>query len=192
MSQLSPRPRQVAAVLCAAVALALSGCATTHGPYHPASVHGSEGYSEVRVAPDRYRVTFSGDAFTSRDTVEGYLLFRSAELTVQQGYEWFRVVDRETERQVERDPAYDPWYGHDYSYWRPYWRYYGRPYGWREWNPWIGDPFWSLRMDMATVEHWEATIEIVMSSGARPSGDGRVFNAREVIERLGPTIRRPG
>ena len=40
--------------------------------------------------------------------------------------------------------------------------------------------------------NWEATAEIVMSRGPRPAGDGRVFDARQVIERLGPTIRRPG
>lgn len=191
MSRSSLRSRSLGAVICAAVALMIAGCATTQGPYHPARVHGSEGYSEVRLSPDRYRVTLSGDTFTSRDKVEGYLLYRAAELTIQQGYEWFRVVDRETEREVVRDPSYDPWYGSDYLYWRPYWRYYGRPYGWREWSPWVGDPFWSLRLDMRTVDHWEATVEIVMSGGARPPGDGRVFNAREIIDRLGPTIQRP-
>ena len=182
--------RGLGAVLCAGAALALSGCAT-YGPYHPARVHGSEGYSEVRLASDRYRVTFSGDAFTSRDTVEGYLLYRSAELTLQNGYDWFRVTDRETEREVVRESGYDPWYGPDYPYWRPSWRYYSRPYGWRRWDPWIGDPFWSLRLDMRTVEHWEASAEIVMTRGPRPPGDGRIFSAREVIDRLGPTIRRP-
>ena len=192
MNRTSLSRRGLGAALCAVAALALAGCATDYAPYHPARVHGSEGYSEVRLAPDRYRVTFSGDAFTSRDTVEGYLLFRSAELTVQQGYEWFRVVDRETQREVVRDWTYDPWYGPDYPYWRPSWRYYSRPYGWRTWDPWIGDPFWSQRLDMRTVEHWEASAEIVMSSGARPAADGRVFNAREIIDRLGPTIRRPG
>ncbi|MDI6623510.1 MAG: hypothetical protein QME55_02165 [Brevundimonas sp.] len=186
--------RGLGAALCAGAALALAGCATVQAPYHPATpgVHGSEGYSEVRLSQDRYRVTFSGDAFTSRDRVEGYLLFRSAELTLQQGYDWFRVVDRETEREIVREPAYDPWYGSSYSYWRPSWRYYGRPYGWRDWSPWVGDPFWTSRLDMRTVEHWEATAEIVMSRGSRPSGDGRAFDAREVIDRLGPTIQRPG
>ena len=156
----------------------------------------SSGEAETYAQPpqdrlDRYRVTFSGDAFTSRDTVEGYLLYRSAELTLQNGYDWFRVTDRETEREVVRESGYDPWYGPDYPYWRPSWRYYSRPYGWRRWDPWIGDPFWSLRLDMRTVEHWEASAEIVMTRGPRPPGDGRIFSAREVIDRLGPTIRRP-
>ena len=185
--------RSLGAAICAGAALVLAGCATTNAPYHPArpGVHGSEGYSETRLTPDRYRVTFAGDAFTSRDTVEGYLLFRSAELTLQQGYDWFRVAERASEREIVREPAYSPWYGPDYPYWRPSWRYYGRPYGWRDWDPRIGDPFWASRLDMRTVEHWEVTAEIVMSRGAPPSDDSRAFDARAVIDRLGPTVRRP-
>lgn len=103
------------------------------------------------------------------------------------GVRFGALARRDTER-----PATDfGGYGSAYPYWRPSWRYYGRPYGWRTWDPWVGDPFWASRLDMRTVEHWEATAEIVMSRGPRPSGDGRVFEAREVIDRLGPTIRRP-
>lgn len=189
--------RILGAAICASAALALSSCASVGGPYHPAGsgVHGSEGYSEARLAPDRFRVTFAGDAFTSRDKVEGYLLYRSAELTVQQGYDWFRVVDRETEREVRRevtpDPFYSPWYGPDFPYWSPYWRYYGRGTGWQAWYPWSPDPFWASRTDMHTVEHYEATAEIVMGRGAPPSDERRVFDARQVLARLGPTIQRP-
>ena len=61
-------------------------------------VHG--GYSEQRLAPDRYIVKFHGNELTSRDRVEGYLLYRAAEVTTQNGYDWFTVVDRRTEHDV--------------------------------------------------------------------------------------------
>jgi hypothetical protein len=183
----------------AAVALilagALAGCATPT-PYQP-NIPGqaqSGGYSEVRIEPNRWRVTFSGNSLTSRETVEGYLLFRAAELTVQQGFDWFTVVDRNTDKDtrvyVDPDPFYSPWYG-PYGYWRPYWRYWGHGYGWRTWDPFWGDPFWADRVDVRTVERYEATAEIVMGRGAKPADDPRAFDARAVITNLQPRIKYP-
>ncbi|ODT64174.1 hypothetical protein [Phenylobacterium sp.] len=185
------------AAIVASLALAglLSACATAT-PYQP-NLPGqavSGGYSEQRVEANRFRVNFSGNSLTSRETVEGYLLFRAAELTVQEGYDWFAVVDRNTEADrrtyVERDPLYSPWYGPSYGYWRPYWRYYGG-FGWRTWDPWWGDPFWADRMDVRTVTKFEASAEIVMNRGAKPADDPRAFDARAVIANLGPRVTRP-
>jgi hypothetical protein len=185
------------AAIIASLALAglLSACATAT-PYQP-NLPGqavSGGYSEQRVEANRFRVNFSGNSLTSRETVEGYLLFRAAELTVQEGYDWFAVVDRNTETDrrtyVERDPLYSPWYGPSYGYWRPYWRYYGG-FGWRTWDPWWGDPFWADRMDVRTVTKFEASAEIVMNRGAKPADDPRAFDARAVIANLGPRVTRP-
>lgn len=188
------RSKALAAV--AALALALSACATAT-PYQP-NVPGQTvkgGYSEIRLEPDRYRVTFSGNSLTSRETVEGSLLFRAAELTVAQGYDWFSIVDRHTDRDVrtyvEPDPLYRPWYGPAYPYWHPSWRYYGGGFGWRTWDPYWGDPFWADRMDVRTVERFEATAEILMYKGAKPTGDARAFDARAVMENLGPRMQRP-
>lgn len=178
-------------------AATLSACTTTSTPYQPASTSSrvSGGYSDVRLAEDRYRVKFAGNMFTSRDRVEGYLLYRAAELTIEKGYDWFSIVERETEHRVERrvepDPLYRPWYGSAYLYWQPSWRYYGRPYGWRSWNPYWGDPFWASRVDVSTVERFEATAEIEMHRGALPPGNHKIFDARGVIEMLGSTIERP-
>ncbi len=40
------------------------------------------GYTSAQLAPDRWQVTFSGNSLTSRETVEDYLLYRAAELTL--------------------------------------------------------------------------------------------------------------
>lgn len=166
----------------------------TPTPYQPEvqgqRIHG--GYSEVRLGDNRYRVTFDGNTLTSRERVEGYLLYRAAELTVQNGYDWFRIVDRETERDrriyVEPSPFYRPWYGYDY--WRPYWRYYRPHYGWYDWYPYGRDRFWADDIDVRTVEEFEAHAEIVMSRGAVLK-DKTVFDARKVMDDLGPSIERP-
>jgi hypothetical protein len=114
---------------------------------------------------------------------------------VQQGYDWFTIVDRNTARDartyVEPDPLYRPWYGPGYGFWRPSWRYYGRGYGWRGWDPFWGDPFWADRIDVRTVEKFEATAEVVMGRGPKPADEMRAFDARAVIDNLGPRIQRP-
>ena len=60
----------------------------------------SGGFSDVRLETDRFRVTFAGNSLTSRETVERYLLYRAAELTVAQGADWFSVVERQTDRKA--------------------------------------------------------------------------------------------
>jgi hypothetical protein len=191
---MSKRSAAIAAVL--ALAAGLSACATAT-PYQPnlPGQQSSGGYSEVRLEPNRFRVNFAGNSLTSRETVEGYLLFRAAELTVQNGFDWFSIVDRHTERDartyVEPDPFYRPWYGPSYGFWRPSWRYHGRGYGWRTWDPFWGDPFWADRVDVRTVTRFEAAAEIVMGRGAKPADDTRAFEARAVIENLRPRIQYP-
>jgi hypothetical protein len=182
----------VAAALVLAGGLAACETATPYQPNIPGQA-ASGGYSEIRLEPDRWRVTFAGNSLTSRETVEAYLLFRSAELTVQQGYDWFNIVDRHTDRQartyVEPDPLYHPWYG--YGYWRPYWRYYGRGYGWRAWDPWWGGPFWADSVNVQTIQKFEATAEIQMHHGAKPADDPAAFDAHAVIDNLRPRIQYP-
>ncbi len=176
------------------VALLLPSCATPT-PYQPVSASSAVkgGYSQEQIAQDRWRVTFAGNTLTSRETVEGYLLYRAAELTLEQGRDWFEIVNRSTEHEIQRstvrDPMYDPWWG--YPSWRPSWRYYEARRGWNAWDPWYGDPFWARSVDVRTVEQYEVSAEIVMHTGARPAGNGNLFDARDVITRIGPKVRFP-
>lgn len=182
----------------ALTSLALAACttATPYQPYRPESaggVHG--GYSEQRVKDDQFVVRFHGNDLTSRDRVEGYLLYRAAELTVYNGYDWFEILERRTEHDVRTytspDPLYRPWYGPDYPYWRPSWRYYRPGIGWHSWDPWYGGPFWADRMDVRTVESFEAEADIRLHRGVLPANDPRAIDARQVMARLGPTIELP-
>ena len=176
---------------------ALSGCATTPTPYQPyvgegaAGVHG--GFSEVRLAPDRMVVRFHGNEYTSRERVEGYLLYRAADVTLQNGYDWFEMADRHTEHDVQTvvtsDPFYRPYFG--YPYWRPSWGYYRPSLGWGYWDPYMGSPFWDRGIDVRTIEAFEATAEVVMHKGPVPAGNVQAIDARTAMARLAPTIEMP-
>lgn len=179
-----------ACIIAAGLVLAACTTATPYQPYRAESaggVHG--GYSDQQLAPDRYLVRFHGNDLTSRDRVEGYMLYRAAEVTLQRGYGWFLMVDRHTEHDtrtyVEPGPLHRPYYGPGYDYWRPSWRYYRPGFGWGSWAPRADD------YDVRTVESFEAEAEILMRNDAIPAAEPRAFNARKVMSDLGPGIERP-
>jgi hypothetical protein len=77
-------------------ALALTACATEPTHYMPAAHAGGVGFSDVRIEPDRYRVAFQGGAGAPPDQVSDYALLHAADLALAGGYDWFRVIDRQT------------------------------------------------------------------------------------------------
>ena len=190
MSILPSNRRPLLLVAVAAATLTLAGCesATT---YHPATGHGfnREGFSEQRIEANRFMVSFAGNSVTSRDTVERYLLYRAAELTVQNGYDWFELVDRNTDRKT-RTYVSDPFRPGPWGYWGVSWRYHRPGFGWGFYDPFWGDPWGPV--DVNTIDKYDAHAEIVMGHGERPSGDVHAFDARDVIQNLGPTIVMPG
>ncbi len=85
-------------MLLAVSAALLTACATKPTLYAPqAAPHGS-GYSEYRLEDGRYRVTFQGNPGAPVNQVSDYVLLRSAELALRDGYDWFRVADRITQQ----------------------------------------------------------------------------------------------
>lgn len=102
---MAPGYRAALWLSAAAAMLSLAGCVSADTPYQALSSASrvSGGYADERLAEDRYRVTFAGNTFTSRERVESYLLFRSAELTLQQGFDWFLVQDQEMDHLIERE-----------------------------------------------------------------------------------------
>ena len=173
------------ALLAATAALALSAC-TTATPYGPAGVDSRYGYSDQWVDADRYRISFAGNSVTSREQVEMALLLRAAEVTAENGYDWFSTVNRATDRDVRFQAIPDPFYRDRYSpFWGPTWRYQRRGL----WSPW-GDPF-GRDFDVREIDRFEASAEIIMGRGAKPAGDPNAFDAREVVQNLGPRVTRP-
>lgn len=81
-------------LLAAAAALSLAACASAPTHYQPAAGPSAIGYSELRLEPGRYRVTFQGGPGAPPAQVQDYALLRAADLALAEGYDWFRVTDR--------------------------------------------------------------------------------------------------
>ena len=80
-----------------AALLLLTGCATTPTVYQAAATPAAIGYTDYKIEPGRYRVTFRGGDGAPPDQVADYALRRAAELTVREGYDWFEITDRSGE-----------------------------------------------------------------------------------------------
>ena len=115
------------------------------------------------------------------------MLYRAAELTRARGYDWFEMVDRQTDRNAR---TYVQPTG-PYPFWAPAWRWRSRRYGWRTWDPFWGDPFWADSVDVQTIEQFEASAEILTHHGAKPPGEARAFDAHAVEASLRPRIQYP-
>lgn len=81
--------------LGAAAVLVLGACATAT-PYQAAEGGiNSYGFSDTRIEPGKYRVSFRGNTATERTVVENYILLRAAELTLADGLGHFLVLEED-------------------------------------------------------------------------------------------------
>jgi len=62
----------------------LAGCSTSYGPSGLAG-----GYEETQLAPNVWRVSFTGNGYTTQERTQDFAMLRSAELTVKTGYRYF-------------------------------------------------------------------------------------------------------
>jgi len=158
--------------LAAAALCLLTACAGGPTPYQQA--RDGYGYSEQQIEENRYRVSFAGNSATSRQTVEEYLLYRAAELTVQTGHDWFEVVDRDT---VQEYSGYggSPEVGVGFGG--------GSNFGVGLSLPVFGG---------GGSGRYTADMDILVHDGQKPQDDADAYDALSVISRLQPKVLAGG
>ncbi len=188
-------------------AAVLAACATAT-PYQASqSANARNGFSEQQIETDRTRISFDGNSLTKRETVETYLLYRAAELTKQNGYDYFTLTQRETDKTSRIQSTgfdnsyYSPYYGmFDYSYFHP--RHgWSRPRFRSRFHSRLGfyDPFhsgfgydgWGGNFDTREITRYKASAEVKFRRGQKPSNADNAFNAQEVLDNLGSSIVYP-
>jgi len=212
----TPNLKMAAIIGAAAI---LSACATAT-PYQQAAKPGASGYSTSQIENDRYTVSFSGNSLTQRETVETYLLFRAAELAVNNGYDYFTVADKNTQEKKRlvssgvgmgygfNDPFYSG-FACDYDFFNPRrgWRSAYSPYNRSRFSRLRAgyDPFYRSRFsafgrgyydpfyddfNYREITKYKASADIRLHRGAKPNSEN-AFNAREVMANLGPKVVFP-
>ncbi len=148
----------------------MSGCVSSLPPYRPYS--DGAGYQERRIEKNRYAISFTGNSLMTAESTEDYLIYRAAELTDSEGYDFFVIHDKSTKQKSRyryfpysngRYGYYNNWgYGHyHYDYYD-----YCCPYSW-----------------------YEVGAEVLMYEGQKPVDDLNAYDSEQVLEYLGPDIR---
>jgi len=160
--------------LCAALLLlGLAACASAPTPYRAAA--DGFGYSDQQIETNRYRVSFAGNSATGLDAVRDYALYRAAELTLANGDDYFKVVDRNTESRSTGvgGPRVGVGVG-------------------------SGSSGSNLGIGLSTflggggyAEDYTVSMDILTFQGEKPAGDRDAYDAREVLRRLEPALQRP-
>jgi hypothetical protein len=177
-----PLPKGLVLAFGLTLALGLAGCMTPT-PYAPRLEGQATGYTDRALAQNRYRITFTGNTATPRETVETYLLLRAAEVARAGGATHFMFDTRNTRanttvQTVPYGPPPDPyWWG------RPRYGYWG---GWGGW----GFPYEPMH-DVVVRTNYEAYAEIVLLTADQAAREPRALAAADVIARLGPDAVPP-
>jgi len=152
------------------VALGLAACSISPTPYQAIGEDG--GYTDQQLESDRYRVKFEGNSATPRETVEDYALYRAAELTLQTGNDYFKVVSKEVEPVIGSVRGVTPGFG------------IGVGGGSGDFGIGVSTGFGGGRPDYSYVTY----LDIIVYEGEKPEDDREAYVAFDVIDRLQPAV----
>lgn len=157
-----------------ALSLALAACETTPTYYQAATRPGGVGYSDFQIEPGRYRISFQGGEGAPPAQIRDFVMLRAAQVTLRDGYDWFRIVDREGYAAPPRSRGSVSIGIGGFSFGRG-----GGFGGGASVSQPIGDNGPSIGRE----------IEIVAGRGAPP--DAAAYDARAVVRNLGPRAAPP-
>jgi hypothetical protein len=168
------------------IALLAAGCATFRPtPYQPAD-GGRYGYSDEQIGPGEYRITVAGNDATSAEMLWDQLLFRAAEITLENGRDHFVVVPNGAGQLVHIKPAFlMPQFGlgpgSRLGVRTPVLRYYDySAYGY---------PVYSYPVGVEPSRQLIATATIALTERGRANN---VFDAQQIRDRLKPQLLSSG
>jgi hypothetical protein len=168
--------RHTALALCVLMAAACQ----TPTPYGPAVTPNGDGYTTQQIESNRFRVSFKGNSLTNRQTVDTYMLYRAAEVTLQNGGDYFVIVNKD----VDKNTAYEN-YGDDLAWG------WGGGWGWRHGG--FGGAGFGGGIDYTRpIPAYDAIADVVTYRGPKPQGNANAYDAREVMNAIGPTVVRIG
>jgi hypothetical protein len=152
----------------------LSGCVT---PYQQKGFMG--GYTDSRLDSNTVRVSFYGNHHTARETVENDMLYRCAEVTLKDGYDYFVIVSGDT----------TPTYG---SYTTPgtYNQYTNTTLNINGSNGYASSSTQGYYQPGQTIHtrKFESTVMIKMFKGKKPMDFTNAYDAHELIQYMKPQI----
>ena len=166
-------------LLTLALLASLGSCATSYGSK---GLFG--GFEEMRIDGNTMRVHFQGNGYTSKQTVETYTLMRCAELTQENGFDWFLVVDDDTEAKDTQVHSGSTNYSSTSGV--------AGINSLGNVNYGSSTSGWTSPSATFNIRKYDSGVVIKMFSGERPQEAFNGYVAAEVIEFLGPQVDRRG
>lgn len=163
--------KRLAFVAVAASALVLSACASL-APYGPQTGPRGQGFAEQRIESNRFRVSYNGVG--AAGPVADRALYRAAQLTVEQGYDWFEVTQRWIDGRPDSAGGVRPSVAIGAGS--------GRYGGYRSSGVGVG-----LGFDLSGPQPTSTTLEVVMGRGQRPNSP-EAYDARGVQDAIRPRL----
>ncbi|GAA0395381.1 hypothetical protein GCM10009093_22410 [Brevundimonas terrae] len=162
------RKKVFTVTVLAASALALTACASL-APYGQQMGPRGQGYSEQQIESNRFRVSYNGVGAIA--PVADRALYRAAQLTADQGYDWFEVTQRWVDGRPDSAGGVRPTVSIGAGG--------GRYGGYSSSGVGVG-----LGLNLSGPQPTSTTLEIVMGRGSVPARP-EVYSARGVMESIG-------
>lgn len=151
--------------------LVLSACASS--PKSSPQLHLNGHFSTVPLNAQSYRIRLQAPAHMSQGTAEEMTLVKSAQLTVQQGFTHFKLLNDPSQQSAPRQqtvvyqpPVYPPFYAPHSRYYSPFW----------------DDPFFNRPTAVVYNEPVDVVYHIEMFKENSPND---AFDARLILQHLG-------
>jgi hypothetical protein len=157
--------------LIAASALMVTACASL-APYGPQTGPRGQGYAEQQIESNRFRITYNGVG--SAAPVVDRTIYRAAELTLAQGYDWFEVTQRWIDGRPDSAGGVRPNVSIGAGG--------GRYGGWSTSGVGVG-----VGLNLSGPQPTSSTVEVVMGRGSPPQS-ADAYDARGVIDAIGPRL----
>lgn len=164
----SMKCRPLPVLMMLAAALSLAACASL-APYGPQRSASGQGFSEQRIESDRFRVTYRGVG--APGPVADMALLRAAQLTTEQGHDWFIVTQRYVDGRPDSAGGFRPSLSVGYGS-----SNFG---GWRSSGTGVG-----VGLNFSGPSPTSTVLEVRLGRGGKPS-QAEVYDAREVQAALG-------
>lgn len=165
-------PRTVPLLLALALAVTLGACAK---PAYYQPMKNEVGYGQQKLENDRYRVWFSGNSLTPRETVENYVLYRAAELTLADGFDYFVLARSDTDGDRQRSSGGTVSFG----------------FGGFGWGSHGGYGIGVSTPPADRDPRYYGQLDVTLRKGKKPANDANAYDARALKDNLEPSIVRP-
>lgn len=149
----------------------LTACAT---PYQAEGLTG--GYSDARLDENTVKVMFKGNGNTDKTIVENYALYRSAEVTLADGFDYFIIFSGKTHKDENTYTTADSY--HEFTKEE---KKHGKKIKVKEGYYEPGETI--------DVISFKSGMIIKMYHGKKPSNLVNAFDAHEIIKYLTPAVK---